>query len=165
MHGQALEHFEKEEASEGQGNEQQRVFQRTVAFQVLVHRVDEADAELATEKGLAVVFLEALAQCFFHIGGEETGLPAGGKALGADLALVRQVVADEARVRPVGIEFNLRLTSDRGEAQLTGTLQQQIEGELQAPALVQFSQRKRHMHTSAQQRLALPGWKDKLCSP
>ncbi len=45
MHRQALEHFEEEEAGEGQGDKQQRIFDRPVALEVLVHRVDEAHAE------------------------------------------------------------------------------------------------------------------------
>ena len=43
---------------------------------------------------------------FLQVGGEKRGLPMGGKSLISDLALGRQVVADEAWMRPVGIQRN-----------------------------------------------------------
>ncbi|MNL48267.1 hypothetical protein D3C87_1711100 [compost metagenome] len=106
MHGQAFEHFEEEESGEGQDDEQQRVFDRPFAFQVLVHRVDEAHAEAAAGQRLTTAAGHAAVQGFLQVGGEKRGLPMGGKSLISDLALGRQVVTDEAWMRPVGIQRN-----------------------------------------------------------
>ena len=51
VHRQAFQHFEEEETGEGQDNKQQRVFDRAIAFQVLVDGVDEAHAEAAAVEG------------------------------------------------------------------------------------------------------------------
>ncbi|MNE53046.1 hypothetical protein D3C80_1477480 [compost metagenome] len=45
VHTQIFQHFEQEKAGKGQRDEQQRVFDRPLALQVLVHRVDEAHTE------------------------------------------------------------------------------------------------------------------------
>ncbi|MNL04424.1 hypothetical protein D3C87_1249920 [compost metagenome] len=68
MHGQAFEHFEEEEAGERQDDEQQCVFDRPVAFQVLVHRVDKTHTEAAAAEGCAVTTGDTAAQGLLQIG-------------------------------------------------------------------------------------------------
>ncbi|MCY1186945.1 hypothetical protein D9M73_278640 [compost metagenome] len=106
MYRKAFQHFEQEEPGEGQDDKQQRIFDRPVAFQVLVHGFDEAHAEAATEQRLTATAGHAAVQRFLQVGGEKRSLPMGGKTLISDLALGRQVVADEAWMRPVGTQRN-----------------------------------------------------------
>ncbi|MCY1433052.1 hypothetical protein D9M71_490710 [compost metagenome] len=80
MHRQAFKHFKKEETGERQDDEQQCVFDRAVAFQVLVHRVDEAHAKTATGQRLASTTGHAAVEDLLQIGGEKRSLPIGGEA-------------------------------------------------------------------------------------
>ncbi|MNO78493.1 hypothetical protein D3C76_696340 [compost metagenome] len=127
VHTQVLQHLEQEEAGKGQGDEQQGVFDCPLALQVLVHRVNEAHTKAALAEIGALPGCSALAQGVFEVGGEERGLPVGTEALRIDIAAAGQVVADEARVRPVGAHVHAAGTAHGYHVQLAGTLQRQVK--------------------------------------
>lgn len=67
-------------------------------------------------------------------------------------------------MRPVGTEIDLGLAADRGDAQLAGALQQQVEGEVQALALMHVGHRhrQRRMHAGTEQRVGAAGLERQL---
>ena len=164
VHGQTLEHLEEEEAGKGQGDKQQGVFDRPVGLQVLVHRVDKADAKLAAVEGAAIVTADAVIQGLGEVGGKEAGLPARAEAGGADLAGYRQELADKARVRPVGTQLHQGFATQRGDRQLRGALQLEVEGKVQTLAIDAVQRRQGRMHTTAEQAIGTAGGKGQLAA-
>src|SRR5690606_1187917 len=121
-----------------------------IGLQVLIHRVDEADPEVATEQPLAAITAYAVTQCFFQVGGEEAGLPFGSETCGTDLATARQVLTNKAGVRPVGSQPDPAVTPYRHHRELLGALQFEVEGELQRLSALIVQRRDRCMHAGAE---------------
>jgi hypothetical protein len=149
MHRHALEHFEQKEAGKGQRDKQQRVFDRALALQILIHRIDQADAEAALIEFGAIGLLRTSAQRFLQIGGKERRLPARAESVGSHAALRRQIIADKAGMRPVRGELDLTVAPDRGDLQMPRAQQLQLEGKLQPQRLGACAHRQRHMHAIA----------------
>ena len=159
VHRQTLEHLEEKEAGKGQGDKQQRIFDRPIALEVLVYRVDEVHPKAAVAEVFTALPVQAVLQGLFEVGGEECRLPIGAEALVGHLTLSRQEVADKARVRPVGRQCYLAGLAHRHYLQLLGALQAQVEGELQHGGLLAVLRRQRHMHALAQP-VDLGAWRE-----
>src|SRR5690606_27813384 len=82
---------------------------------------------------------------------KEAGLPTRIETILANFALARQVLANEARVRPVGLQLDLAFTANRGHVELAGALQLQVERIFQALRRIRIKHRQRRMHASPEQ--------------
>ena len=149
VHAKVLQYLEQEETREGQGDEQQRVLDRPLTLEVLVHRVDETHAKGARIEIRALTLAGTLAQRILEVGGEERGLPMGLEALIVYFSTAGQVIADKAWVRPVGAHVH-PAAPHRHDMQLASPLQGQIEaiGELTGLAILEH--RQGDMHAPAQ---------------
>ena len=149
MHRPRRQGLDQEHRAEHQAQEQQRVLDRPVGHQVAVHRFHQAQAEGALEHALAAA-VGGLAGCqgLRHPARQPRHRPAGTEAGLADLALVRQVVAFEARMRPVTVQADRGLAAHRHPGQGAGAGQVQIHRKRQVA--VQGRQRYRRVQAFAQ---------------
>ena len=150
VHRQALEHFEQEETGERQHDEQQRIFDCTVALQVLIHRIDETHAKAAGVEGLAIIAAHAAAHGVLQVGGEERGLPVSAEPGVIDFTFGRQEVADKTWMRPIGGEAHAAALAHRQHLQRAGALQAQIKAERQFRGFAGVERWQRHPYPLAE---------------